>query len=120
MSRVAVHYCAYCVTGLHAARVAAKLRRELASDVEMVRGRYGEFKVVVDGETVVDGGAWGAFGRAPAGRKVLEAVRCVVATRGASRRLWPNLSRIVATPRRSLRGGRRLPHAAIPARPRRR
>ena len=41
----------------------------------MVRGRYGEFKVVVDGETVVDGGTWGALGVLPSGRKVLEAVR---------------------------------------------
>jgi hypothetical protein len=55
--------------------VAAKLRRELATDVEMVPGRYGEFKVVVDGETVVNGGALGALGVLPSGRKVLEAVR---------------------------------------------
>jgi hypothetical protein len=60
--------------------VAAKLRRELASDVEMVRGHNGEFKVVVDGETVVDGGAWGALGVLPSGRKVLEAVRARLAT----------------------------------------
>ncbi len=60
--------------------MAAKLRRELASDVEMVRGRYGEFKVVVDGETVVDGGAWGALGVLPSGRKVLEAVRARLGT----------------------------------------
>jgi hypothetical protein len=46
----------------------------------MVRGRYGEFKVVVDGETVVDGGAWGALGVLPSGRKVLEAVRARLAT----------------------------------------
>jgi len=60
---------------LHAVRVAARLRRELRTDVEMVRGRYGEFKVLVDGDTVVDGGALAALGVLPSGRKVLDAVR---------------------------------------------
>ena len=55
--------------------MAARLRRELGVDVEMVRGRYGEFKVLVDGETVVDAGALAALGVLPSGRKVLEAVR---------------------------------------------
>ena len=55
--------------------MAARLRRELRTDVEMVRGRYGEFKVLVDGDTVVDGGALAALGVLPSGRKVLDAVR---------------------------------------------
>jgi hypothetical protein len=55
--------------------VAARLRRELHEEVEMVRGRYGEFLVLVDGETVVDGGALAALGVLPSGRKVLDAVR---------------------------------------------
>jgi hypothetical protein len=63
------------VSGLHAVRVAARLRRELRTEVEMVRGRYGEFTVLVDGETVVDGGALAALGVLPSGRKVLDAVR---------------------------------------------
>jgi hypothetical protein len=63
------------VTGLHAVRVAARLRRELGIDVEMVRGPYGQFKVLVDGETTVDGGALAALGVLPSGRKVVEAVR---------------------------------------------
>jgi hypothetical protein len=63
------------VSGLHAVRVAARLRRELHKEVEMVRGRYGEFKVLVDGETVVDAGALAALGVLPSGRKVLAAVR---------------------------------------------
>jgi hypothetical protein len=54
--------------------VAAKLRRELG-EVEMVHGHYGEFQVLVDGATVVDGGAWGALGVLPSGQKVLEVVR---------------------------------------------
>ena len=60
---------------MHAVRVAARLRRELRSDVEMVSGRYGEFKVLVDGDTVVDGGALAALGVLPSGRKVVDAVR---------------------------------------------
>ena len=60
--------------------MAARIRRELGIDVEMVRSRYGEFKALVDGETVVDGGAWGALGVLPSGRKVLEAVRTSLST----------------------------------------
>ena len=41
----------------------------------MVRGSYGEFKVLVDGETLVDGGALAFLGVLPSGREVLEAVR---------------------------------------------
>lgn len=51
------------------------MRRELHTEVEMVRGGYGEFKVLVDGETVVDAGALAALGVLPSGRKVVEAVR---------------------------------------------
>jgi hypothetical protein len=63
------------VSGLHAVRVAARLRRELGSDVEMVKGRYGEFKVLVDGQTVVDAGALAALGVLPSGRRVVDAVK---------------------------------------------
>ena len=41
----------------------------------MVHGRYGEFKVLVDGREVVDGGALTALGVMPSRRKVLEVVR---------------------------------------------
>lgn len=44
----------------------------------MVRGRYGEFKVLVDGKTVVDGGALVALGVLPSSRKVLDAVRATL------------------------------------------
>jgi hypothetical protein len=47
----------------------------LGAEVEMVRARYGEFKVLVDGETVVDGGSLAVLGVLPSGRKVLDAVR---------------------------------------------
>jgi hypothetical protein len=55
--------------------VAAQLRRELQIDVEMVRGQYGEFKVLVDGETVIDGGAAAFLGVLPSRRKILAAIR---------------------------------------------
>jgi hypothetical protein len=43
--------------------------------VDMVRGRYGEFKVFVDGNPVIDGGALTALGVLPSARRVTEAVR---------------------------------------------
>ncbi len=55
--------------------MAARIRRELKTEVEMVRGRYGEFKVLVDGEVVVDAGAKAILGILPTGKKVVEAVR---------------------------------------------
>jgi len=67
------------VSGLYAVRAAAKLRRDLAIDVEMVHGRYGEYKVLVDGQTVIDGGPLTALGVVPASRKVVEAVRAHIA-----------------------------------------
>ena len=36
--------------------MAARIRRELRIDVDLVHGKYGEFKVLVDGNVVVDGG----------------------------------------------------------------
>lgn len=67
---------------MHAARVAARLRRELHVDVEMIRGRYGEFKVEVDGQTVIDPGALAVLGVLPSGRNVVDAVRARLAAAG--------------------------------------
>ena len=63
------------MTRLHAVRVAARLRRELDADVEVVGGPYGKFKVDVNGSTVLEGGALAALGVLPSSQKVLEAVR---------------------------------------------
>ena len=68
------------MSGLYAVRVAARLRRELQTDVEMIHGRYGEFKVLVDGETVIDGGRLVALGVVPSRRKILDAVRSRLST----------------------------------------
>jgi hypothetical protein len=59
--------------------VAAKLRKELGTEVEMINGRYGEFKVLVDGETVVDAGALAALGVLPSSKTVIAAVRTKLA-----------------------------------------
>lgn len=55
--------------------MAARLRRELSADVDMVHGRYGEYKVLVDDEVVVDAGALSALGIVPGDKRVVEAVR---------------------------------------------
>jgi hypothetical protein len=55
--------------------VAARLKRELGIEVEKIHGAYGEFKVLVDGKVVIDGGALGALGILPGVRRVVRAVR---------------------------------------------
>jgi len=55
--------------------VAARIRRELKTEVDMVHGHYGEFKVLVDGQVVVDGGALGFMGLLPSGGQVVKAVK---------------------------------------------
>jgi hypothetical protein len=55
--------------------VAAKLRGELGIEVDMVHGNYAEYKVLVDDDTVIDGGALTALGVVPGDRKVIAAVR---------------------------------------------
>jgi len=55
--------------------VAARLRRELAIDVDTVHGRYGEYKVLVDGDVVVDGGPMVMLGVMPSSRTIVETVR---------------------------------------------
>jgi hypothetical protein len=41
----------------------------------MIKGMYGEFRVLVDDKTVVDAGALAALGVLPSSRKVIDAVR---------------------------------------------
>ena len=69
---------------MHAVRVAARIRRELRTDVDLIRGSYGEFKVLVDGHVIVDGGALAFLGVLPSGREVLETVRSRLAEPPAS------------------------------------
>ena len=51
------------------------MRRELGAEVEMIKGHYGEYKFLVDGETVVDGGPLVVVGIMPPARKTIAIVR---------------------------------------------
>jgi hypothetical protein len=62
--------------------VAARLRRELNTEVETAHGRYGEFKVLVDGDTVIDGGAMAFLGVLPSRREIIDAVRARLSESG--------------------------------------
>jgi hypothetical protein len=55
--------------------VAARLRRDLGIDVELVHGRYGEFKVLIDNKAVIDGGALAFLGVLPSTREIITTIR---------------------------------------------
>jgi hypothetical protein len=55
--------------------VAARLQRELGVEVEKVHGKYGEYKVLVDGNVVVDGGVPVIIGVMPSAKSIVEQVR---------------------------------------------
>jgi hypothetical protein len=59
--------------------VAARIRKELGQEVDLVSGRYGEFKVLVDGTIAIEAGALGFLGVLPSARQVLQAVRASLA-----------------------------------------
>ena len=50
------------------------MRKELGIEIEMVHGHYGEFRVLVDEQTVVDGGALAVLGILPSAREVVKRV----------------------------------------------
>lgn len=64
--------------------MAARLRRELGIEVDSIRGNYGEYKVLVDGDIIVDGGATVVLGLLPSARAVVEKVRARLAPDAAS------------------------------------
>jgi len=51
----------------------------LETEVEMVRGKYGEFKFLVDDTVVIDGGALAFLGLLPSSDQVLDAVKTALA-----------------------------------------
>ena len=55
--------------------MAARIRKQLHTDVEMVHGRYGQFQVLVDDTVLIDGGALAMLGVLPSVQKVVQAVR---------------------------------------------
>lgn len=46
--------------------------------MDTVHGRYGEYKVLVDGEVVIDGGPKVILGVMPSGKKIVEKVRAAL------------------------------------------
>jgi hypothetical protein len=54
--------------------VAARLKRDLHLEVEMVEGHYAEFTVLVDGERIIGGGPLAFLGVLPSVREVRELV----------------------------------------------
>jgi len=64
--------------------VAADLRKALGADVELENGHYGEFKVFVDGEQIVDGGPLAFAGVLPSVAGVREAVESHLASKKQS------------------------------------
>lgn len=62
------------MTGIQAARAAAEIRNELGEEVELENGHYGEFKVFVNDEEVVSGGALGFLGVLPSVDEVRDKV----------------------------------------------
>jgi hypothetical protein len=55
--------------------VTARIERELHVDVVKVKGHYGEYKILVDREIIIDGGAKALLGILPSGKKVVDAVK---------------------------------------------
>jgi len=54
--------------------------------VELVKGHYGEYTVLVDDQMVIDGGPLTALGVVPASEKVVDAVRAALVTAQAPQR----------------------------------
>jgi len=55
--------------------VAARVRRELNADAEVVGAPYGQFEVLVDGVPVVTAGPLAALGILPSVQSVVDALR---------------------------------------------
>ena len=67
------------MSSIHAVRVAARIRRDLKTDVDMVHGKYGEFHVLVDDKVIIDGGALAFLSVLPSSRQIVETVRTALA-----------------------------------------
>jgi hypothetical protein len=62
------------------------MKRDLGIEVELVKGHYGEYTVLVDDQMVIDGGPLTALGVVPASEKVVDAVRAALVTAQAPQR----------------------------------
>ena len=55
--------------------MAGLLKRELGIEAELEHGSYGQFKILIDGRTVLDAGAMAALGVVPSNGQLVDAVR---------------------------------------------
>lgn len=60
--------------------MAAKIRRELKTEVTMTHGHYGEFRILVDGQEAIAAGKLARLGVLPSTRKILAAVKARLAS----------------------------------------
>jgi hypothetical protein len=67
------------MSGILAARVAARLQADLGERVTLEEGHTAEFTVLVDGATVVTRGLWALLGVVPPYGRVSSAVRTALA-----------------------------------------
>ena len=63
--------------------MAALLERKLGEPIERVHGSYGQFKIDVDGQEVVDAGLLAALGVVPSNATILEKVQAALAKTNA-------------------------------------
>jgi hypothetical protein len=63
--------------------VAARIERELYVDVEKIKGCYGEYKILVAGEIILDGGKKALLGILPSGKNVVNAIKTLLDNRDA-------------------------------------
>ncbi len=68
--RVTIRRCLYWVSGIHAARAAAALKRDLGVEIQLENGSYGEFTLLVDGKEVPSAGALGFLGILPSAARI--------------------------------------------------
>ena len=55
--------------------MAARIKRELSIEPEMVHGKYGEYKVLVDNAVAIDGGPKVILGIFPSANDIIGAVQ---------------------------------------------
>lgn len=55
--------------------MAKKIKKEMNAEVELIHGRYGEFKVAVNGETIINGGAKVILGIMPSAGEIITAIK---------------------------------------------
>jgi hypothetical protein len=55
--------------------VAVRILKELEIQVQLEHGAYGEYRVILDGRVIIDGGARVIIGVHPSTSRIVEAVR---------------------------------------------